>query len=29
MIGAIYARKGTERSGIADEQKPVTRQIDA
>jgi site-specific DNA recombinase len=28
MIAAIYARKSTEQSGVADEQKSVTRQID-
>jgi site-specific DNA recombinase len=27
MIAAIYARKSTEQSGVADEQKSVTRQI--
>ena len=27
MIVAIYARKSTEQSGVADEQKSVTRQI--
>src|ERR671922_535629 len=28
MIAAIYARKSTEQSGVADEQKSVTRQIE-
>jgi site-specific DNA recombinase len=28
MIAAIYARKSTEQSGVADEQKSVVRQID-
>ena len=28
MIAAIYARKSTEQSGVADEQKSVARQID-
>jgi DNA invertase Pin-like site-specific DNA recombinase len=28
VIAAIYARKSTEQSGVADEQKSVTRQID-
>src|SRR5438445_9966091 len=28
MIAAIYARKSTEQTGVADEQKSVTRQID-
>jgi hypothetical protein len=28
MIAAIYARKSTEQSGVADEQKPVARQIE-
>ena len=28
MIAAIYARKSTEQSGIADEQKSVVRQVD-
>ncbi|MEO8076717.1 MAG: recombinase family protein [Acidobacteriota bacterium] len=28
MIAAIYARKSTEQTGMADEQKSVTRQID-
>lgn len=28
IIAAIYARKSTEQSGVADEAKSVTRQID-
>src|SRR5215210_4710008 len=28
MIGAIYARKSTEQSGVADEQKSVARQVE-
>src|SRR4029079_7557820 len=28
MIAAIYARKSTEQSGVADDQKSVTRQIE-
>jgi DNA invertase Pin-like site-specific DNA recombinase len=28
MIAAIYARKSTEQTGVADEQKSVVRQID-
>jgi site-specific DNA recombinase len=28
MIAAIYARKSTDQSGVADEQKSITRQID-
>lgn len=28
MIAAIYARKSTDQSGMSDEQKSVTRQID-
>jgi len=28
MIAAIYARKSTDQSGVADEQKSVTRQIE-
>ena len=28
MIAAIYARKSTEQTGIADEQKSVARQVD-
>jgi hypothetical protein len=28
MIAAIYARKSTEQSGVADEQKSVARQIE-
>ena len=28
MIAAIYARKSTEQTGVVDEQKSVTRQID-
>ena len=28
MIAAIYARKSTDQTGVADEQKSVTRQID-
>jgi DNA invertase Pin-like site-specific DNA recombinase len=28
MIAAIYARKSTEQTGIADEQKSVARQIE-
>ena len=28
MIAAIYARKSTEQTGVADEQKSVTRQVD-
>ena len=28
MIAAVYARKSTEQTGVADEQKSVTRQID-
>ena len=28
MIAAVYVRKSTEQSGIADEQKSVTRQIE-
>jgi DNA invertase Pin-like site-specific DNA recombinase len=28
MIAAIYARKSTEQTGVADEQKSVARQID-
>jgi site-specific DNA recombinase len=28
MIAAVYVRKSTEQSGVADEQKSVTRQID-
>jgi site-specific DNA recombinase len=28
MIAAIYARKSTDQSGIADEQKSVARQVD-
>jgi site-specific DNA recombinase len=28
MIAAIYARKSTEQSGVADEAKSVTRQIE-
>ena len=29
MIAAIYARKSTEQTGVADEQKSVTRQIES
>ena len=28
MIAAIYARKSTEQTGVADEAKSVTRQIE-
>ena len=28
MIAAIYARKSTERNGVSDDQKSVTRQIE-
>ena len=28
MIAAIYARKSTEQTGVADHEKSVTRQID-
>lgn len=28
MIAAVYARKSSDQSGVADEQKSVTRQID-
>ena len=28
MIAAIYARKSTDQTGVADEQKSVARQID-
>ena len=28
MIAAIYARKSTEQTGVADEQKSVARQAD-
>src|SRR5262245_22513952 len=28
MIAAIYARKSTDQTGVADEEKSVTRQID-
>jgi hypothetical protein len=28
MIAAIYARKSTDQTGLADEQKSVTRQIE-
>ena len=28
MIAAIYARKSTEQTGVADEQKSVARQIE-
>ena len=28
MVAAIYARKSTDQSGVADEQKSVARQID-
>lgn len=28
MIAAIYARKSTEQTGVADEQKSVARQVD-
>jgi hypothetical protein len=28
MIAAIYARKSTEQTGVADDQKSITRQID-
>ena len=28
MIAAVYARKSTEQSGVADEQKSVARQIE-
>src|SRR5262249_42419092 len=28
MIAAVYARKSTEQSGVADEQKSVARQVD-
>jgi len=28
VVAAIYARKSTEQSGVADEAKSVTRQID-
>jgi hypothetical protein len=28
MVAAIYARKSTEQSGVADEQKSVARQIE-
>ena len=28
MIAAIYARKSTEQSGVNDEEKSVTRQIE-
>jgi hypothetical protein len=28
MIAAIYARKSTEQTGVADEAKSVARQID-
>jgi DNA invertase Pin-like site-specific DNA recombinase len=28
MIAAVYARKSTERNGVADEQKSVARQIE-
>src|SRR6266566_9719357 len=28
MIAAIYARKSTDQSGVADEQKSITRQIE-
>ncbi len=29
MIAAIYARKSTDQSGVADEQKSITRQVGA
>ena len=29
MIAAIYARKSTEQNGVGDEEKSVTRQIEA
>jgi hypothetical protein len=28
MIGAIYARKSTDQTGVADEQKSVARQVE-
>ena len=28
MITAIYARKSTDQTGVADEQQPVTRQVE-
>ena len=28
MIAAIYARKSTEQTGVSDEEKSVTRQIE-
>ena len=28
MIAAVYARKSTERNGVADEQESIARQID-
>ena len=28
MIAAIYARKSTEQTGLADEEKSVTRQVE-
>jgi DNA invertase Pin-like site-specific DNA recombinase len=28
MVAAIYARKSTDQTGVADEQRSVTRQID-
>jgi hypothetical protein len=28
MIAAIYARKSTDQTGIADDQKSVARQVD-
>ena len=28
MIAAIYVRKRTEQNGVADDQKPVARQIE-
>jgi DNA invertase Pin-like site-specific DNA recombinase len=28
MIAAVYARKSTEQSGVADEQKSVARQLE-
>jgi len=28
MVTAVYARKSSEQSGVADEQKSVTRQIE-
>ncbi|MBZ5560605.1 MAG: hypothetical protein LAO77_25400, partial [Acidobacteriia bacterium] len=29
MIAAIYARKSTDQSGVAEEQKSITRQVDS